>query len=568
MRQEMRQTKLALFTRIIRRLVVIMALVFLLPIACANEEVNLNSAEHSLQLNVFDDITVRGKVSCQGVGVPNVVVSDGVEVVRTDSDGLYSLHSAKTLGYVFISIPSGYSVAMDGNTPQFFHLLNSHNRKEHETIDFDLVKENTDKHAVFTIADSHLAGRNNDVQEFAKVANDINSTITELRGQGYKVYGLSLGDESWDVYWNRSNFTIKEAREEFRRITAPVFHNMGNHDGNPHEHGDYAASQAFVNSCGPTYYSFNLGCVHYVVLDNVEYLNDGATKGKMSRCNYVSVVDTIQLEWLKRDLQQVKDETTPIVVAMHVPLYKDPRLIDGNQNNTFFLNNGSALEDVLSRFHNVQILSGHLHQSYHVQYKENILEHNVPSVCGSWWWTQKLSGNSICQDGSPGGYEVFRWNARKSDWYYKGTGLEKSYQFRAYDLNTVNFEPEIIAPSYAEDLKSFVNNYKSVNKDNQVLINVWNYDPLWKVEVLENGHQLDVQKVNAYDPLHFLSYVVPLIKEGKMEDVHFFTKLSAHMFMAQASLANSTLHIRITDRFGNVYAEDMVRPKSFSVLIK
>ena len=78
----MRQTKFALFTRIIRRLVVIMALVFLLPIACANEEVNLNSAEHSLQLNVFDDITVRGKVSCQGVGVPNVVVFDGVEIGR------------------------------------------------------------------------------------------------------------------------------------------------------------------------------------------------------------------------------------------------------------------------------------------------------------------------------------------------------------------------------------------------------------------------------------------------------------------------------------------------------
>ncbi len=568
MRQEMRQTKFALFTRITRRLVVIMALAFMLPIACANEEVNLNGAEHSLQLNVNDDVTVKGKVTCEGVGIPNVVVSDGMEVVRTDSAGHYNLHSTKTLGYVFISIPSGYWVAMDGNMPQFSHLLNTHNRTEQETIDFDLIKENTDKHAVFTIADSHLSGLNNDVIEFAKVAKDVNSTIDELRGQGYKVYGLSLGDESWDVYWNRSNFTIKEAREEFRRINAPVFHNMGNHDGNPHEHGDYAASQAFVNSCGPTYYSFNLGSVHYVVLDNIEYVNDGATQGKMGRCNYVSAVDTIQLEWLKRDLQQVKDETTPIVVAMHVPLYKDPRLIDGNQNNTFFLNNGSALEDVLSRFHNVQILSGHLHQSYHVQYKENILEHNVPSVCGSWWWTQKLSGNSICQDGSPGGYEVFRWNARKSDWYYKGTGLEKSYQFRAYDLNTVNFEPEIIAPSYAEDLKSFVNNYKSVNKDNQVLINVWNYDPLWKVEVLENGHQLDVQKVNAYDPLHFLSYVVPLIKEGKMEDVHFFTKLSAHMFMAQASLANSTLHIRITDRFGNVYAEDMVRPKSFSVLIK
>lgn len=55
-------------------------------------------------------MTVYGKVLCEGVGVPDVVVSDGCEVVRTDADGVYQMASQKRHGYVFISVPSGYEV--------------------------------------------------------------------------------------------------------------------------------------------------------------------------------------------------------------------------------------------------------------------------------------------------------------------------------------------------------------------------------------------------------------------------------------------------------------------------
>ena len=37
--------------------------------------------------------TVYGKVSCEGTGLAGVVVSDGVEVVKTDSKGVYQMKS-------------------------------------------------------------------------------------------------------------------------------------------------------------------------------------------------------------------------------------------------------------------------------------------------------------------------------------------------------------------------------------------------------------------------------------------------------------------------------------------
>lgn len=52
--------------------------------------------------------TVYGIVTCGNEGVKDVLVSDGVEIVKTNDKGIYQLHSAKEYGYVFMIIPGGY----------------------------------------------------------------------------------------------------------------------------------------------------------------------------------------------------------------------------------------------------------------------------------------------------------------------------------------------------------------------------------------------------------------------------------------------------------------------------
>lgn len=53
---------------------------------------------------------------------------------------------------------------------------------------------------------------------------------------------------------------------------------------------------------GPTYYSFDVGEVHYVMLDNTVYINTGGTEGSMGKRNYHSYVTDQQLAWLRDDL--------------------------------------------------------------------------------------------------------------------------------------------------------------------------------------------------------------------------------------------------------------------------
>jgi hypothetical protein len=52
-------------------------------------------------------VELSGRVTCDGRGIANVVVTDGLVCVRTDAQGHYSLtsHAAK---FVYISTPAGY----------------------------------------------------------------------------------------------------------------------------------------------------------------------------------------------------------------------------------------------------------------------------------------------------------------------------------------------------------------------------------------------------------------------------------------------------------------------------
>ena len=56
--------------------------------------------------------TVRGTVSCGGVPVKDVVVSDGELTTTTDENGQYLLNSRKLTGYVFTSGASGGEVSV------------------------------------------------------------------------------------------------------------------------------------------------------------------------------------------------------------------------------------------------------------------------------------------------------------------------------------------------------------------------------------------------------------------------------------------------------------------------
>lgn len=531
-----------------------------------------------IYINIVEDIdfkpdagtTVYGIVSSAGVGVENVVVSDGAEVTVTNEKGIYQLKSAKKWGYVFISVPSGYEVPSVGVLPQFHRALKN-SADVVERADFKLEKvDGQDSYKIFMLGDMHLANRTGDLGQFAQFTSDLTDYMTRHKGE--KMYALTLGDMTWDLYWYSNSYYFPQylntVNSQIKNLQ--IFHTMGNHDNDFQTRSDYDAAVKYVDQICPTYYSFNIGKVHYVVMDDIDCSSyDGST----SR-NYVKSLSAEQLDWLAKDLSHV-DKTTPVVVAMHAQVFYPTTSgfkIDHDQVNTL------RLFDILDGY-TVRFVTGHTHKLFNVTPDapivdgHNFREYNSGSVCASWWWSGNLTpGIHIGTDGTPGGYGI--WDVTGTDFQclYKSTGWPEEYQFRSYDLNNVHFSmadvplmPSDISASVKNAYMQYVNAYPQ-NNDNEVLINIWNWNSDWTLSVVdENRKTLPYTEVWAYDPLHIAALSVKRFNNAGLKSTPLFiTDKFTHFFKVKADDADTDLVITVKDEFGNEWTENMQRPKAFS----
>ena len=531
-----------------------------------------------IYINIVEDIdfkpdagtTVYGIVSSAGVGVENVVVSDGAEVTVTNEKGIYQLKSAKKWGYVFISVPSGYEVPSVGVLPQFHRALKN-SADVVERADFKLEKvDGQDSYKIFMLGDMHLANRTGDLGQFAQFTSDLTDYMTRHKGE--KMYALTLGDMTWDLYWYSNSYYFPQylntVNSQIKNLQ--IFHTMGNHDNDFQTTSDYDAAVKYVDQICPTYYSFNIGKVHYVVMDDIDCSSyDGST----SR-NYVKSLSAEQLDWLAKDLSYVA-KTTPVVVAMHAQVFYPTTSgfkIDHDQVNTL------RLFDILDGY-TVRFVTGHTHKLFNVTPDapivdgHNFREYNSGSVCASWWWSGNLTpGIHIGTDGTPGGYGI--WDVTGTDFQclYKSTGWPEEYQFRSYDLNNVHFSmadvplmPSDISASVKNAYMQYVNAYPQ-NNDNEVLINIWNWNSDWTLSVVdENRKTLPYTEVWAYDPLHIAALSVKRFNNAGLKSTpSFITDKFTHFFKVKADDADTDLVITVKDEFGNEWTENMQRPKAFS----
>lgn len=509
--------------------------------------------------------TIKGAVLNNGKGLADVVVSDGFEVTTTDQDGYFWLNSKMQNGYVFITIPSGYFPECDGALPQFWHPVSSGN---HDAVFFDLKEEDNDSFQMIVSADLHLADRysSKDITAFREYYLPAIKDVQD-KAAGKPVYNIILGDMTWDIYWKNLNMTRYKAMA--KQFPVRTFHVIGNHDYDMSYTDDAQAAKEYSSKLGPVWYSFNIGKNHFVVLDDTVYKNENSSR------NHDTYVSDEQIEWLKKDLSYVPEDCR-IFVAMHCTAFtiKDISSKGEIQAGPSFepASKESALLQCL-KGREVHFITGdtHLNQSIPPESGcvsgENFYEHNVAAVCSSWWWTWYLSQNHICKDGSEGGFLVFSADGTELSWQYRSLSYGFDRQFHAYDMNKVK---ERIAsdPMYTTFYNSYPSRekYKSITA-NAVLVNVWNWDPRWKVKVTENGTELPVVWKGIEDPLHTLSYDAPrTVQNSKPEYTSTFGTIPIHhIFMVTASSPSTTLEIEVEDQFGNVCRETMERPREFTI---
>ncbi len=463
---------------------------------------------------VFSQVSVSGKVYAGGKGIAGVVVTDGVNVSITDSRGMYQLQATDSQSeFVYYSLPSGYLSPLQDGVPVFYQKINKNANKQR--IDFEVKHsgKSQHKHAFVVWADPQVLDHD-ELMQLGELASDVRLTVEELKTQ-YPVHALAVGDLVFDKL-----HLFQPYKELVETLNVPFYQVVGNHDMDYNNRSDERSADTYRNHFGPEYYSFNVGKIHYVVLKDVFYYGFSY--------RYMGYINERQLSWLEKDLAHVQKGAT-IVLSLHIPTFfgESEKLASTVSNLADRVINNQALYKILEPF-NTHIMAGHSHKQWNTIISSRVFEHVHAAASGAWWQGE------VCIDGTPKAYTVYTVEGDSIQWElrtFKGT---PDNQFKVYHPGA--------EPGYP----------------NSIIANVYNYDPCWKVEWMEDG--LIAGQMKQYwgtDPLARELYVAGANKKHSW----LSAGTTGHLFQATPRNRFAKLSVRVTDRFGNIIIKPVPLPE-------
>jgi outer membrane protein assembly factor BamB len=203
---------------------------------------------HAITGLVFRDANGNGVRDSGEIGIANVSVSDGGDVVLTDNGGRYQLPNAGyEARFVFVSVPAGYRKG-----GQFWHGLEP--SATPRSFDFALAPAGSsgERFSFAHISDIHT-GRKGTRGLLAKLLEEIARLDEQPR------FIVATGD----LTERGEEPECKEYQEAISKSVVPVLNVAGNHDV-------LADPANYQNVLGPEYYSFDEGRFHFIVLTSFD----------------------------------------------------------------------------------------------------------------------------------------------------------------------------------------------------------------------------------------------------------------------------------------------------------
>ena len=360
------------------------------------------NAQNSIEGIVFIDGNKNGLFDDKETKLPNVLVSNGRDVVCTNEKGEYKISTIKD-NLIFVIKPTGYISKVDSkNKLQFYTRALSDKRNQKHNFPLYQNVENDD----FNVA---LLG---DVQ--VDVMDDIyhvGKLVTEELADTKPDFIVPLGDLSFD------NLEIfQPLSETLGLIGSPIFYVIGNHDLDFRQETLERRDESFEKNFGPSYYAFEYGHELFLVLNNIYPKENRHYEGR---------IDENQLTFIKNLIQYKSKEHESIKIFMHIPLEE--------------VVNSDELIDSLQSFKDVFIASGHTHTQYHRYHEREGLPaiHELISgaVCGSWWQgPHDIRGIpfAMMDDGTPKGYWLMQMNDSEHNLRYKVSGADANKQMNIW----------------------------------------------------------------------------------------------------------------------------------------
>ena len=459
--------------------------------------------------------------------LPGVRVSNGREIVLTDGDGQYQL-GVDDDAILFVIKPRGYRSPLDENgLPRFYYIHKPAGSPPSkypgvaptgplpERIDFPLYPQQ-EPHQFRAILFGDPQPRNQ--REVDYIAHDVVEDLIGVEAS----FGVTLGDIAFD-----NLDTLEPLSRTIGLIGIPWYNVIGNHDLNFEATSDDMSDETFERVYGPSYYAFDHGPVHFIVLDDVEW----AVPNEQGELTYRGGLGEEQLAFVKHDLALIPDDQL-VVLFMHIPLHD--------------IHNREDLYRLIEQRPFCMSVSAHRHFHQHLFLDQEDGWHgpqphhhviNV-TVSGSWWRgapDERGIPHTLMADGAPNGYSILSFDGNAYQLDFRAASAPSSHQLRVH-------VPEEVAAAELGDTPLYVNVFNGSEKT-RVEFRIGegqSWQPLQRVEEFDPTYLAAMKAEEAAAPLTWQA--LPAVT------------ISSHLWKGQlpANVPPGThaIEVRSTDMYG------------------
>lgn len=487
---------------------------------------------------VFHDANNNGKKERREEGIPGVAVSNGLDVVLTDSQGKYILPIGED-NILFVIKPSGYAVPLnENNQPQFYYIHKPNGSPQMKykgvnptgplpkSVDFALIPKAENEDFTALIFGDSQPYNTKELAYFQK------SVIEEAKNEEGFVFGLTLGDLVGDDLDLHQPYV-----EVMKAMGSPWYNLMGNHDMNLEADRDELSDESFEATFGPANYAFNYANAHFIVLDDILYPDPRDGQG------YWGGFREDQLDFVENNLKQVPTDRL-VVLAFHIPLY--------HQNEGSFRNSDrQRLFDLLKDYPHVFSMSAHTHlkrQNYYTEADgwkgaKPFHEFNAGTTNGDWYSGQLDASGlpiSTMRDGTPKGYTRLKVSGNAYKLEYQVLGKPKDHQIHL-------FHPKVVANNRGSAAGVFANFYMG-HQDDKVEYRIGNgeWQPMVWVDVPDPGF---VNEVMLWDTAE------ELMPGRRPSNPVNSTHIWRGAIPTNLPVGTHEIEVRATDMFGNTFSQ-------------
>ena len=409
---------------------------------------------------VFHDVNGNGRLDRAEAGIANVLVSNGLDVVRTDVEGRYELVARDDMS-VFVVQPQGWRTPTNEHwIPQFSYQHKPSGSPKAlrfgglpptgplpEAINFPLRPAETGA--------SHSCLMIGDVQVYNNIELGYfrDSVIADVIGRKPSPHcAIFLGDVLGD---DLGLMPRLQALSGAMRV--PQYYVHGNHDFDFDADSDADSADTWRHLYGPAYYAFEIDDTLFVALDNVVYPcgeEDARLPGREfclspDRKAYNGRVSDTQITWLENLLVQAPQDRT-IVFLHHIPFVS---FVD----HTSTQHQTDNLADIYALVGNRRAFSfsGHTHTLEIMEpgdafegWKSAVniasvpFKHVIAGAASGGWWNGDFDMDgvpmSLSRLGEPRGYVVFGLNTNDYSLDFVPLGTDAA-RTMALSLNTPSY---------------------------------------------------------------------------------------------------------------------------------